>query len=325
MTNFHALWHLDEQASIIQEAIPKQKNALKIKALYSLISLGTERLVASGKVPAELYDRMRVPYQEGDFSFPIKYGYSLVGEVLNTRHPLYGKRVHVLHPHQDYCWVDEKDVFVLPENVDSQVATLASNLETAINGVWDSGVNIGDRVLLVGFGLIGSLLARLLEAIPGVQLEILDVNPQKVNMAQSLGFKAIADAEALSNIDYDVAFHCSASAQGLQTCIDRTGFESKIIELSWYGMQSTPIRLGGSFHQQRKQLISSQVAHLPTDRRGRWDTKRRKELIFNLLKMPIFKHHISQTLKFADVPKLFTAIRANKVSELGVCIDYQAH
>ncbi len=323
MSDYKALWHINSRQSEIKTTAFATNKQLKIKSLFSLISLGTEKLVASGKVPLELHQSMKIPYQAGDFSFPVKYGYSLVGEVISEQHPLFGKRVHLLHPHQNFCLVDEKDVFPIPAEVDSQVATLASNMETALNAVWDSGLTLGDRILIVGFGLIGSLIARLVADIPGTEVEILDIDLRKVELARSLGFNAFEKAAALNPQNYDLAFHCSAKPAGLQVCLDKTGFESKIIELSWYGNQPSTIQLGGTFHQQRKQLISSQVAYLPPGHRGRWDYQRRKELIFNLLKMPIFKHHISQTLKFADVPKFFNAIRADTISELGVCIDYQ--
>lgn len=312
------LWHHSAELSDIQLEQLNGPGQLLIESAYSMLSLGTERLVAKGLVPQALHTSMQVPYMKGDFNFPIKYGYSMVGKVLTEEHSLQGAYVHFLHPHQDYCLVEEKDVFVIPKSVDLSTATLASNLETALNAVWDSGVSIGDRALVVGFGLIGSLVARLLDLIPEVEVQVLELDPKKQALAEKLGFSILKTSEEL----FDVAFNCSASAQGLQSCIDLTGFESKIIELSWYGNQTAMLQLGGTFHQQRKQLISSQVSSIPADRRGRWDYKRRKSTVFNLLKNPIFKHHISQNLKFAVVPKLFEQIRREKVAELGICIAY---
>ncbi len=326
-----SLWHTSNTGSEIKETREEFADKILIKSICSLISIGTERLVAKGNIPKDLYDSMTVPFQKGQFDFPIKYGYSLVGEVLSKNHQLAGKRVHLLHPHQDYCFVNEKDLFVIPDGVDSQTATLASNLETALNAVWDSGVSIGDKVLIVGFGLIGSLIARLLDMIPGTDLVIYEIDAEKIKMAKSLGFKNVINP-SISSDDFssspeftktfDLAFHCSATSSGLQSCIDATGLESKIIELSWYGDKPVNIQFGGTFHSQRKQLISSQVSNLPIDRKSRWDYKRRKEAVFNLLKNPIFKHHISQNLIFADVPKFFDVLRTGEASELGVVINY---
>jgi len=319
---YKSLWHLSETQSVIQEDSFSQGSSLVLKSQYSLISLGTERLVATGKVPASLSTTMNVPYQAGAFPFPIKYGYSMVGIVQNANHPWTGKRVHLLHPHQDYCQVEKQDCFLIPDEIDSQTATLASNLETAVNAVWDAEVSLGDQVLVVGFGLIGSLIARLVQAIPGTELLVSETNDSKRALAASMGFQVIDLSETQTPRPFDIAFNCSAAGQGLQDCIDATGFESKIIELSWYGQKAVNIELGGSFHQQRKQIISSQVSSLPMNRRGRWDYRRRKEIIFNLLKNPIFKHHITQTLKFAVVPTFFEHIRKGKITELGICIEY---
>lgn len=321
-----SLWHTSNSTSEIRESTILDQEKVLVKSLYSLISLGTERLIALGNVPKELQESMTVPYQEGHFDFPIKYAYSLVGIVMTKDHPLTNKRVHLLHPHQDYCFVKEQDLFVVPEEVDLQTATLASNVETALTAAWDSGASFGDKVLVVGFGLIGSLVARLIDDIPGTEVMIFETDIAKINLAQKLGFQNVinpkSDNPKRISPPFDIAFHCSATSKGLQSCIDYTGFESKIIELSWYGSKAININLGSTFHRLRKQLISSQVSNLPMDRKGRWDYKRRKTVVFNLLKNPIFKHHISQTLKFASVPKFFDQLRQGEVSELGVIISY---
>ncbi len=314
-----SLWHISKTKSEIREEQVIEDKRVLVKTLYSLISLGTEKLIANGEVPLEVYEQMSVPYMDGSFDFPLKYGYSLVGEVASKDHPLFGKRVHALHPHQEVCLLEEKDLFVIPEEVDSKTATLASNLETALNAVWDGEVSIGDKVLVTGFGLIGSLIARLVQMIPGTELIISEINPVKNKWAKDLGFKTCNPIEVT---DFDIAFHCSASSEGLQSCIDATGFESKIIELSWYGEKTIAVQFGASFHQQRKKLISSQVSNLPTDRRGRWDFKRRKELVFKLLKEEHFQAHITKTIALIETPAFFEKLRKGEQSELGVCIEY---
>ncbi len=318
MLQSKTLWHLSNTKSALKVDELNTDDKVLIKSLYSLISIGTERLVSNGKVPTNLYEPMKVPYMAGAFSFPVKYGYSLVGEVQSEHHELFGQRVHIMHPHQDLCAADEKDLFVIPPELDAKTATLASNLETALNAIWDSKVSIGDKVLIVGFGLIGSLVARLVSLMPGTEVVIAEINPSKVALAKKLGFRVEQEEST-----YDLAFHCSASTNGLQACIEKVGFEGKIIELSWYGDQLSPIHLGGTFHYQRKQLISSQVSNLPLDRRGSWTYKKRKETVFNLLKNPIFKHHITQTIKFASSPDFFALIRNNEAHDLGICIDYK--
>ncbi len=318
-----ALWHQSATASAWQEApLPQlQANEVLIQSQYSLISLGTERLVASGQVPAALYAPMRVPYMGGDFSFPIKYGYSLVGTVATADHPWAGRTVHLLHPHQSHAHAAVAALSLVPEEVPPRRAALASNLETALNAIWDSEVSLGDSVIVVGFGLIGALTAQLLRDIPGVELWVVEKNAARRQLAERLGFSALAPEEELPVVD--LAFHCSGSATGLQLAIDAVGPEAKIMEMSWYGARSVEIQLGGSFHYQRKQIISTQVSQLPAQRRAtRWDYDRRKKVVFDFLKNNTFDAYITQELIPAQLPAFFDQLRQNVPQGLGVVIKY---
>lgn len=316
-----ALWHLSSEESKLRPVHLTTPNFsyLKIKALYSLVSSGTERLVAQGRVPDDLKESMRVPGQEGSFQFPIKYGYSLVGEVLNENHPLQGKVVHLLHPHQDICMVEESAVSVVPESVPAQRATLASNLETAINAVWDAEVSIGDKVLIAGFGIIGALVAEVLREVPGVDIYLLEKNDGRRKMAKELGWKIWKGKE---EGDFDIAFHTTGNQNALQVCVENVGFGGRIMELSWYGNQSVQLNLGGSFHSQRKQIISSQVGRLPLTKRDRWDFKRRKALVFRLLQVTNYDRLITTLIPFTESPIFFNKLRNGSLEGLGVCIKY---
>ncbi|MFP4090098.1 MAG: zinc-dependent alcohol dehydrogenase [Cyclobacteriaceae bacterium] len=315
-----ALWHLSEKHSALQEAeVPYHPEAdCLVRASYSLVSTGTERLVARGQVPDSLQPYMSVPYMQGSFSFPIKYGYSLAGEVAEGPAELQGKKVQLLHPHQQWCRVPARELTIIPEKVPPLRASLASNLETALNAVWDSGVTVGDSVLLVGFGIIGSLLARLLSGIKGLDLQIYDKDLNRNELAEKMGFR-LADQP---HQHFDLAFHCSGSSEGLQLCLDHTAFESKVIELSWYGQQQVGIQLGGSFHYQRKQIVSSQVSHVSGRQRSRWDYQRRKALVMALLEDSAYDQHISEVIEFADSPALFDKIRKGDNSALSWAIRY---
>ena len=321
MITTHSLWHQSAKKSEIcsTELSEDQTKGILLKAKYSLISLGTERLIANGFVPEELYLDMAVPFMDGDFSFPVKYGYSLLAEVIEKHHPMQGALVHLLHPHQDYLRVPENVLFEIPKEVPPKRATLASNLETALNAIWDSGVNIGDRVLIVGFGMIGSLIAQILADMPGVNLTILEIDKDRIALGKKMNFPI---GDKISDSNFDIAFHTSGSTQALQQCIDGVGKEGKIIELSWYGKRKVELSLGGTFHSQRKQIISSQVSQLPANRLARWNYHRRKQLVFELLKNPKFDQHISLEIPFLDAPKFFDEIRRGGVKDIGVCIKY---
>ena len=304
-----ALWHLSPTTSVIKEerlAKPIEQEVL-LQGCYSLISTGTERLVAKGLVPNILHQTMTVPFMGEDFLFPIKYGYSLVAKSIGEkdRDSIY---FHLLHPHQEKLVVPSTSLFTLPAAVPPKRAVLASNLETAVTAIWDSQVSIGDRVLVVGFGLIGSLVARLLSMMPRVEIVIAEKEAYRIELAQQMGFQTHSSRQ-----DFDIAFHTSATSAGLQDCIDRVGQEGKIIELSWYGTQQSLLQLGGSFHHQRKQIISSQVSHIPADKTNRWDIQRRKELVFRLLENPIFEEHLTHEIPFQQTPLFFEQLRNNQL------------
>ena len=315
-----ALWHLSANESQLLPVVISPQKKILLKALYSLISIGTERLVAQGQVPPAIAEAMSVPYQEGAFSFPIKYGYALVGEVIQKDHPWEGRLVHLLHPHQNYCAVEENALALVPEGIPAKRATLTSNMETAVNAIWDAQASVGDRVLVAGFGIIGALLAQVLSKIPAIDLWILEQSESRIALARSLGFNILEKKEETAA--FDIAFHTTGNEVALQFCIEKIGFAGKVIELSWYGEKDIRLHLGGTFHSQRKQLLSSQVAHLPSDRLPRWDYARRKQVVFELLKDPIFDALINDVIPFEQSPDYFTQLRQGALGALGVCIEY---
>lgn len=291
-----------------------------LEALASAISPGTERLVFSGRVPPSLHESMKCPYMGGDFSFPVKYGYSLVGRVAKGPAPLVGKIGHVLHPHQERCVVRAGDVFVVPKNIPPQRAALASNLETAVNALWDSGMSLGDRALVIGFGVIGALVARLACQIPGSELWVVDSNPDKIELARKMGYTACAP-EKLSG-RFDVVFHASASAAGLQLALASSAFEGQVIELSWYGTEIVSLPLGLEFHPLRLKIMSSQVSSLSPKQRARWDLSRRKRLVFRLLQDPGFDCHCGEIIPFAELPVAYSRVLRSPTPGLGAIISY---
>lgn len=290
-----------------------------VKALYSAVSPGTERLVAGGKVPAALRKEMRCPYMGGRFPFPVKYGYSLVGEVVQGPAELRGRKVHVLHPHQDLCVVRSEDVRPLPDGVPAARATLASNMETAVTAAWDSGVAVGERVLVAGFGVIGSLIARVLALGPAVEIEVVERRPGRRRLAESMGFRtSVAPAKG----SFDAAFDTSGTAAGLQTAIDSVGVEGRVIAVSWFGAEPARLDLGGAFHSRRKRIVGSQVSRIPSALRPRWDIRRRTELVFRLLERPDFDLHVGPAVPFADLPGTYKSLIGRSAEGLSPLIIY---
>lgn len=280
-----------------------------IRTLWSGISRGTERLVFEGRVPPAEHQRMRAPFQQGDFPFPVKYGYCAVGRVEAGPQALLGQTVFCLHPHQDLFVAPAERLVVVPEQVPAKRAVLAANMETALNAHWDAGSGPGDRIVVVGGGVLGLLVAWLAARIPGTEVTVVDINPARAAIAAWLGlaFALPKDAPA----EADIVFHASASEPGLATAIAAAGQEARIVEMSWYGEGSVAAPLGGAFHARRLQLISSQVGSIPPARRPRWDYARRSAAAMALLTEPLLDALISEEIAFTNaptaLPKLFAA------------------
>jgi hypothetical protein len=300
-----ALWFVGPGHAVLRHetiAAHSAGEVCTVRSLYSAVSGGSERLVLAGRVPADLHPSMRVPYMDGDFRFPVKYGYSLVGTVEQGPQHLLGRVVHLLHPHQDICIVDSADVFPVPESIPAPRATLASNMETAVTAIWDARPLLGERVLIVGFGYIGALIGQILGAMPGIDLRIVELDDRRRELARKLGHHLEAPG---GNTEFDLAIHTSGSPAGLQEAIDRLGMEGRVVEVSWYGTTEATLRLGGTFHSQRKTIIASQVSHLPAFQTPRWDRLRRKQLVFSLLRDPAFDHLLSDPIPFEQLPEFF--------------------
>lgn len=322
MTSAKSLWHQSASASeILLEYLPAPApGQLVIQSLFSLISQGTEKTVALQRVPHALYSDMAVPYMAGTFDLPIKYGYSVVGQVITAGKHL-DKYVHLLHPHQDFCVVNEADCFFFDvKKVPARRAVLASNLETAVNAIWDAQVMLGDRILITGFGMIGCLLAMVLQSKGFEKVVVYEKDLTRCKLAESMGITLYLPEQ--NTEPFDVAFNCSASEQALQLCIDQTGMESKIIELSWYGNQSQNLHLGARFHYQRKHILSSQVSNIPAHQKSRWDFQRRKVLVFDLLENNKFDQCLDHEIALEEAPEFFNLVREGKTKALGTVIKY---
>src|SRR5262249_15613186 len=135
-----ALWYVGPgRAEIRDEQLPLPADGkVRVRALYGAISRGTEALVAAGRVPESEYARMRAPFMDGDFPFPVKYGYSTVGQVEAGPDHLRGRTVFALHPHQTLFDLHADAAAPVPPDVPSARAVLAANMETALNAIWDA-------------------------------------------------------------------------------------------------------------------------------------------------------------------------------------------
>ncbi len=299
---------------------PKPDDAL-VRSLYSGISRGTESLVFRGEVPESEYQRMRAPFQGGDFPGPVKYGYCNVGVVEEGPTELLGRVVFCLHPHQTRYRVPASALHPLPEGVPPGRAVLAANLETAVNGLWDAAPRIGDRIAVVGAGTLGCLTAWLAGRVPGCQVELIDINPRRGEVAAALGV-GFAEPDRAST-QADLVIHTSGSPTGLALALELAGFESTVLELSWYGTQQVPVPLGRAFHSRRLTLRSSQVGSVAAPQRARWDTDRRLRLALSLLTDPSLDRLITGEDPFERLPEVQARLARDPGDTLMHRIRYQ--
>lgn len=279
-----------------------------VRALRSGVSRGTEMLVYAGEVPAEVAGLMRAPFQVGDFPAPVKYGYLSVGVVEAGPPRLRGERVFCLHPHQDHYVVPAAAVTVVPEDVPTDRAVLAGTVETGVNAVWDAAPRLGDRVAVIGAGMVGAVVARLLRGFPLGRLQLVDANPVRSGLAAALGVEFAAPAEAAG--DCDLVVHCSGSEGGLARSLELLGEEGEVIEMSWYGTRQPRVPLGGAFHARRLRLRASQVGAVAEARRTRRTPADRLRLAMQILADPAFDVLLTGHSTFADLPATMAAIHA---------------
>jgi threonine dehydrogenase-like Zn-dependent dehydrogenase len=289
-----------------------------VRTVRSAISRGTEALVFRGGVPATQYDVMRAPFQEGDLPGPVKYGYLNVGVVEAGPAALLGRTVFCLYPHQTAYVVPARAVVAVPEGVPAERAVLAGTVETAVNALWDAGPLVGDRVTVVGAGMVGCCVARLLSRFPGVEVTLVDVDTGRADVARSLGvgFSLPAAAEG----EQDVVVHTSATAAGLQLSLDLLTPDASVIELSWYGDNDVTLSLGGAFHSRRLGIRASQVGAVALPRRARRTTTDRLTLALDLLQDRAFDALIDGTSTFRALPDVMA--RLGETPGLCHCITY---
>jgi threonine dehydrogenase-like Zn-dependent dehydrogenase len=288
--------------------IPSEADVL-VRTLFSGISRGTEALVFNGRVPRSEYERMRAPFQAGDFPAPVKYGYASVGRVERGPRALQDRTVFVLHPHQTSYVVPAAAVHVVPPDVPSGRAVLTANLETAVNALWDARPHVGDHVTVVGAGTVGCLTAWLASRIAGCSIELVDVNPGRSRIAQALGVRFSAPEKAA--LEADTVIHASGSPAGLELALQLAGFESTVIELSWFGNQNVSLPLGGAFHARRLKIVSSQVGSVAPEQRARWTTQRRMDLALTLLSDPVLDVLITGESDFENLPETMATLAAS--------------
>ncbi len=301
-----AFWTVAPGVGEIRSEILPQADGVMVRTIASGISRGTESLVFAGRVPPSQYATMRAPLMAGDFPFPVKYGYSAVGTTES------GNRVFVLHPHQDLFVAPGAMCIAIPDDVPSLRAVLGANMETALNIVWDAAPLPGERILVIGAGVVGLLVAWLCARIPATDVTIVDINAERAPIVRAFGCSFSAPETA--PLEQELIIHASASAAGLCLALDHAAFEARIVEASWFGDRSPTLPLGEAFHQRRLRLISSQVGAISPAMRFRRSYGERLAIALSLLADPTLDALVQSRTPFDKLPQ-----RMATLLEGGLC------
>ncbi|PWN00834.1 dehydrogenase [Nocardioides silvaticus] len=322
MREARAFWLTEPgRGEIRSEALPAPgPDEVLVRALRSGISRGTEALVFRGEVPPDQYDAMRAPFQQGDFPGPVKYGYLSVGVVEQGPERLAGRRVFCLHPHQSAYVVPASAVTPLPPYVPTERAVLAGTVETAVNAVWDAAPLVGDRITVVGGGMVGCCIAALVARIPGAQVTLVDTEPSREHVADTLGASFATPDGARGGCD--LVFHASATSAGLQRSLELLGTEGTVHDVSWYGDRAVTVPLGGAFHSGRLSIRSSQVGMIAPSRRGRRSHADRLRLAMELLEDSALDVLLTGTSTLDELPGVLARLADGDRTTLCHSIDY---
>jgi threonine dehydrogenase-like Zn-dependent dehydrogenase len=320
MSEALAFWLREPGTGEIREAqvAPPGPGEVLVRTLRSGVSRGTESLVFRGGVPAGQYAAMRAPFQVGEFPGPVKYGYLNVGVVEQGPPELRGRTVFCLYPHQTAYVVPVEAVTVVPDDVPPERAVLAGTVETAVNALWDAAPLLGDRVTVVGAGMVGCCVARLLAGFPGAQVTLVDIDPARAQVAARLGVDFALPGGAVDG--RDLVVHTSATSSGLQTSLELLAPEGTVIDLSWYGDTEVSLSLGGAFHSRRLAIRASQVGAVPPGRRR--TTAERLELALDLLRDPAFDAVITGVSPFDELPVVMPQLASGALPALCHTVSY---
>ncbi|MGK5685428.1 zinc-dependent alcohol dehydrogenase [Actinoplanes sp. URMC 104] len=316
----YAFWLAEPgRGEIRPVAVPEPgPDEVLVRTLHTGVSRGTETLVFTGGVPQSQWAAMRAPFQQGDFPAPVQYGYLNVGVVEQGPPELLGRTVFSLYTHQTRFVAPASAVTLVPDGVPAARAVLAGTVETAVNALWDARPLVGDRVAVVGAGMVGGCAAAMLASFPGVRLQLVDVDEGRAELAARLGAGFALPGDALG--DCDLVIHASATSAGLTRSLELLAPEGTVVELSWYGDRQVSVPLGEFFHSRRLTVRGSQVGGIVPGRRRTYAD--RLALSLELLADDRFDAFVTGHSPFADLPDVLRRLADGSLPALCHVIDY---
>lgn len=315
------------QVSLREEELPAlPDDQALVRTALSAISAGTELLFYRGEFPQGMDVDANIASLEEEHDYPLKYGYAAVGIVEELGSGMdrnwLGKRVFSFQPHQSHFVADEEELFTIPENISDEDAVFLPNMETAVNLVMDAHPVIGERVVVFGQGIIGLLTSALLRQFPLERLAVVDPVLARREAALAFGVDAAYAPEELDENDFDLAIELSGLPAALNAAIASVGFGGRVVVGSWYGQKSVSLDLGGRFHRERIQLISSQVSTIAPQFSGRWDKARRFGVAWEMLGQVKPSQWISSRIPLENADQAYVTLDTRPQDVLQIVFTY---
>jgi 2-desacetyl-2-hydroxyethyl bacteriochlorophyllide A dehydrogenase len=315
------------QIVVREEEIPAlEAHQTLVRTSLSAISAGTEMLLYRGQFPRGMALDASIASLENQGGYPIKYGYAAVGVVEQIGKGLdsawLGKRVFSFQPHHSHFVAGPDEIFIIPPEIPNEDAVFLPNMETAVNLVMDSHPLIGERVLIFGQGIVGLLTTALLRQFPLEKLIVVDPVAARRQAALALGVDAAHAPEAFDESDFDFALELSGAPVALNAALEKVGYGGRIVVGSWYGQKPVSLDLGGRFHRERIQLISSQVSTIAPQFSARWDKTRRFALAWQMLRRVKPGGWISLRSPLREAGQVYDMLDTNPQDVLQVVFEY---
>ena len=304
--NAQSFWVSKKKGTIETEYLKNNldHDELLIKTFYSGISYGTEKIVFNSQVPSNQFQYMKAPHQEGSFNTRVKYGYLNVGKVIDGPKDFINKMVYTMYPHQTKYIINSSLVSVIPEIIPLKRALLTANMETAINAMWDSMPSIGDKVYIIGAGIVGLLMAYVLSKTFGIEVIMIDKDNKKRMLCNRLNINFDNNIKNIKNPD--IIYECSGNIAALDQLQRFTDLDTKICVLSWYGKQQSTIRMGENCFSRRLNIIFSQVGNMPSYKLRKFDNLKRRNLALKMLDDNVLDILIDKNeIRLKDLPQFF--------------------
>lgn len=304
---------------------PEAGQAL-VRTTLTAISAGTEMLFYRGQFPQEIAVDASIDALEEQNGYPLKYGYCAVGVVeeigAGVDENWLQKRVFSFQPHQSHFVADLETLFEIPENIAVEDAVFLPNMETAVDLVMDANPVLGERVIVFGQGIVGLLTTALLRQFPLERLVVVDPVAMRRQSAIALGVDAAYAPEELSEDNFDLALELSGVPAALNAAVERVGFSGRVVVGSWYGQKPVSLNLGGRFHRERIQIVSSQVSTIAPQFSGRWDKARRFGVAWDALGRIKPSQWISSRIPLGEADQAYATLDTRPQDVLQIVFTY---